>query len=85
MKEVFSAEISIYSRRDFSFIFSLIYDDFLMDFIEKLQGEISSFLMEMGHFHILLCEEMIFPLPSGKMMCKCPIRNFIRENDQRCI
>ena len=37
-------EMRIYSRTDFSFIFSLINDDFFIGFIEKLQGEIFSFL-----------------------------------------
>ena len=41
-------EMRIYSRREFSFIFSLIYDDFFNGFIKKLQVEISSFLTGMA-------------------------------------
>jgi hypothetical protein len=43
--------MQIYSRMDFSFIFSLIYDDFFNEFIEKLQGEVSSFLTGMAFPH----------------------------------
>ena len=36
---------------DFLFIFSLIFDDFLMDLLKKLHGEISSFLTGMAFIH----------------------------------
>ena len=41
----------IYSRRKFSFIFALIFDDFLMDLLKNKQGEISSFLTGMAFTH----------------------------------
>ena len=38
-----------------------------MDLLKKYSVKSPHFLWE-WHFHSLLCEEMIFPLPSGKIM-----------------
>ena len=58
-------EIRIYSLGDFSFIFSLIYDDFLIHLLTNYLVKNPHFWRE-GYCHILLCEEMIFTLPKGK-------------------
>ena len=58
-------EMRIYSSTDFSFIFSLINEYFFNGFIEKMTGW--GLLISNGNgIHILLCEEIIFPLPKGK-------------------
>ena len=44
-------EMRIYSLRDFSFIFTLIYNNSFNGFIEKLQYEIAYFLTGMACPH----------------------------------
>ena len=46
-------------------IFSLVLDDILMDLLKNYSGKSFYLLWEWRHFHIHLCEEMVFSLPKG--------------------
>ena len=79
MEDFFNAEISIYSRAEF---FIYLFEDlfstnqikcrYLHKINEKSRGGINGYscikkpLLWEWHFYKLLCEEMIFLLPSGK-------------------